>query len=84
DRLFDVENPGDEKDRDFREMLNPDSLKVVNGFVEPWLKDVKPFDHFQFQRIGYFNVDPDTKEGKLVFNRTVPLKDSWAKELKKG
>ncbi|HOI26886.1 MAG TPA: glutamine--tRNA ligase/YqeY domain fusion protein [Paludibacteraceae bacterium] len=84
DRLFNVENPGDEKDRDFREMLNPDSLKVVNGFVEPWLKDVKPFDHFQFQRIGYFNVDPDTKEGKLVFNRTVPLKDSWAKELKKG
>ncbi len=84
DRLFNVENPGDEKDRDFREMLNPDSLKVVNGFVEPWLNDVKPLQNFQFQRTGYFNVDPDAKNGKLVFNRTVALKDSWAKESKKA
>ncbi|MFA6778222.1 MAG: glutamine--tRNA ligase/YqeY domain fusion protein [Paludibacteraceae bacterium] len=84
DRLFNVENPGDEKDRDFREMLNPDSLKVVNGYVEPWLNDVKPLQNFQFQRTGYFNVDPDAKNGKLVFNRTVALKDSWAKESKKA
>ncbi len=82
DRLFNVENPGDEKDKDFRELLNPNSLEVRKAFVEPWLKDVKPLQNFQFQRIGYFNVDPDTKPGQLVFNRTVALKDSWAKMMK--
>lgn len=82
DRLFNVENPGDEKDKDFRELLNPNSLIIANAFVEPWLKDVKPLQNFQFQRIGYFNVDPDSTPGHLVFNRTVALKDSWAKIAK--
>jgi glutaminyl-tRNA synthetase len=77
DRLFTVENPADEKDRDFRELLNPDSLKVLtNCYVEEELKDAVPYDHFQFQRIGYFNVDPDSRNGRLVFNRTVSLKDT--------
>lgn len=80
DRLFNVENPGDEKEMDFRELLNPDSLKVIKAYVEPWLKDVKPLQNYQFQRIGYFNVDPDSTADSLVFNRTVGLKDSWAKK----
>jgi glutaminyl-tRNA synthetase len=77
DRLFNVENPGDEKETDFRELLNSDSLIVQTGArVEKELENAQPFEHFQFQRIGYFNVDPDTTDGKLVFNRTVSLKDS--------
>jgi glutaminyl-tRNA synthetase len=77
DRLFTVENPSEEKDKDFRELLNPDSLVVkTNARVEKELENSQPFDNFQFQRLGYFNVDPDTKNGKLVFNRTVSLKDS--------
>ena len=83
DRLFNVENPGDEKEKDFREMLNPDSLKIANAFIEPWLTNAQPLQNFQFQRIGYFNVDPDSTADKMVFNRTVSLKDSWAKEQKK-
>ena len=80
DRLFSVENPSEEKDRDFRELLNPDSLKILtNCRVEKELETAKPLEHFQFQRLGYFNVDPDSKEGKLIFNRTVSLKDSWSK-----
>jgi len=80
DRLFMVEYPMEEKDKDFRELMNPDSLKVLTGCkVEPFLKDAKPLDNFQFQRLGYFNIDPDSSEGKLVFNRTVSLKDSWSK-----
>ncbi|MDR1408143.1 MAG: glutamine--tRNA ligase/YqeY domain fusion protein [Tannerella sp.] len=80
DRLFTAENPMDEKDRDIRELLNPDSLKILTDcYVEADLANAKPYDHFQFQRIGYFNLDPDSKEGKLVFNRTVSLKDTWNK-----
>jgi glutaminyl-tRNA synthetase len=82
DRLFNVENPGDEKEKDFREMLNPDSLKIANAFIEPWLTNAQPLQNFQFQRIGYFNVDPDSTADKMVFNRTVSLKDSWAKIAK--
>lgn len=83
DRLFAVENPSEEKDKDFRELLNPDSLKVLNNCrVEPWLKTAKALDNIQFQRIGYFNIDPDSTPEKLVFNRTVSLKDSWAKANK--
>jgi len=84
DRLFSVENPSADP-RDFRELLNPDSLKVLeNCYVEPMLAEAKELQQFQFQRIGYFNVDPDTtKLGKLVFNRTVSLKDSWVKEQNK-
>ncbi|MDD3063418.1 MAG: glutamine--tRNA ligase/YqeY domain fusion protein [Massilibacteroides sp.] len=80
DRLFTVENPSEEKDRDFHELLNPDSLTVLtNCRVEKELANAKPYDHFQFQRLGYFNLDPDSKEGKLIFNRTVSLKDTWTK-----
>jgi glutaminyl-tRNA synthetase len=83
DRLFSVENPSVDE-RDFRELLNPDSLKVLTEcYVEPSLADAKPLDHFQFQRVGYFNVDPDAANGKLIFNRTVSLKDSWVKEMNK-
>ncbi|MBE6329243.1 MAG: glutamine--tRNA ligase/YqeY domain fusion protein [Bacteroidales bacterium] len=82
DRLFNVENPGDEKEKDFREMLNPDSLKIANAFIEPWLTNAQPLQNFQFQRIGYFNVDPDSTADMMVFNRTVSLKDSWAKIAK--
>ncbi len=80
DRLFMVENPAEEKEKDFLELLNPDSLTVLtNCRVEMELKHAKPYDNFQFQRIGYFNVDPDSNEDKLVFNRTVSLKDTWSK-----
>ena len=80
DRLFNVENPSAD-DRDFRELLNPDSLKVhENCYVEDYLKDKKPGEYLQFQRIGYFMVDPDSTPEHLVFNKTVGLKDSWAKK----
>ena len=81
DRLFNVENPSEEKDVDFRELLNPDSLKVINDCrIEPYLaENAKPGNRFQFQRTGYFCVDPDSTDGHLVFNRTVSLKDSWEK-----
>lgn len=81
DRLFMVEDPSAEKDKDFRERLNPDSLIVKTGCkVEAYLKDAQPLDGFQFQRIGYFNVDKDSTLERLVFNRTVSLKDSWKKQ----
>ncbi|SFL56788.1 glutamine--tRNA ligase/YqeY domain fusion protein [Proteiniphilum acetatigenes] len=80
DRLFMVEDPAGEKEKDFRELLNPDSLIVKKGCkVEEYLKEAKSLDSFQFQRIGYFNVDADSTENALVFNRTVALKDSWKK-----
>ena len=76
-----VEDPSAEKEKDFRELINPDSLIVKTGCkVEAYLRDVKPLESFQFQRIGYFNVDRDSTVGKLVFNRTVALKDSWKKQ----
>lgn len=78
DRLFMVEDPSAEKDTDFRSLLNPNSLIVKkNCKLEAYLKDVKPLDSFQFQRVGYFNVDNDSTPDHLVFNRTVALKDSW-------
>ena len=85
DRLFAVENPSAEADKDFRELLNPDSLKVLtNAKVEPYLASIaKPEDKFQFQRIGYFCVDLDSTPDHLVFNRTITLKDSWVKAQKK-
>ena len=81
DRLFNVENPAEEKDVDFRELLNPDSLKIVdNCRIGPYLaENAKPGNRYQFQRTGYFCVDPDSTDGHLVFNRTVSLKDSWEK-----
>jgi glutaminyl-tRNA synthetase len=82
DRLFNDPEPSEHKDTDFKEYLNPDSLKTVNGYVEPSLKDAKPFDKFQFIRLGYFSVDPDSTDKNLIFNRTVTLKDTWAKIAK--
>ncbi|HSG67890.1 MAG TPA: glutamine--tRNA ligase/YqeY domain fusion protein [Bacteroidales bacterium] len=81
DRLFLKEDPEDvEEGDDFKASLNPDSLEVKTGYVEPGLADAAPEDRFQFERNGYFCVDrKDSKHGKLVFNRTVPLRDSWAK-----
>jgi len=82
DRLFTDEAPDGHKDKGFMEFLNPDSLTIINAFVEPSLKEAKNLDRFQFQRLGYFCVDKDSSENKLVFNRTVPLRDSWAKKGK--
>jgi glutaminyl-tRNA synthetase len=79
DRLFTHEAPDSQKDKDFKEFLNPDSLQIIEAFVEPSLKTAKVLDRFQFQRLGYFCVDKDTTANQLVFNRTVPLRDSWAK-----
>ncbi len=80
DRLFMTEFPDGNKDVDFKEFLNPDSLKIIeNCKLEPSLANSLPGEKFQFQRLGYFCVDKDSCEGKLIFNRTVPLKDSWAK-----
>jgi len=77
DRLFTVESPDTDKERDFMEFVNPDSLKIVHAKAEPSLANVKPEQVFQFQRLGYFAADKDSAEGKLVFNRTVGLRDSW-------
>jgi len=81
DRLFKDEDPASEMDRGFEEILNPDSLKILeNCKLEPSLKDAKEGDKFQFQRLGYFCVDKDSTSEKMVFNRTVPLRDSWGKK----
>ena len=79
DRLFIDPDPAGHKDKTPVDFLNPDSLKVITGYVEPSLEKAKPLDQFQFQRLGYFNVDPDSSPGKLVFNRTVTLRDNWSK-----
>ncbi len=78
DRLFTVAEP-DRQEKDFLEYVNPDSLKIVTAFVEPSLKTAQAGEQFQFQRLGYFTVDTDTTPEKLVFNKTVGLKDTWAK-----
>ena len=80
DRLFNVENPGAEQDADFRDLLNPDSLKVITQcFVEKYTAQLPTLSYLQFQRIGYFNIDKDSTSDKLTFNRTVGLKDTWSK-----
>ena len=86
DRLFDVENPAAETERDFREMLNPESLKVVTGVkLEPYVMEVVvPGAKFQFQRVGYFTPDYDSTPEHPVFNRTIALKDTWEKVQKKA
>ena len=82
DRLFNVENPSADE-RDFRELLNPESMKVhKNCYVEKFLSEKQPGDYLQFQRTGYFILDPDTTADHLVFNKTVGLKDTWAKKIK--
>jgi len=86
DRLFNVENPSDEGDSgDFTANLNDKSMEVLtNSKLEGGIENIKPGDKFQFMRMGYFCLDPDSTEDKLIFNRTVALKDSWAKEVRKA
>ncbi len=80
DRLFTAENPDGDKDKTFLDFLNPDSLKILeNCYLEPSLATAKILDKFQFERLGYFCVDKDSSKTKLIFNRTVTLKDTWAK-----
>lgn len=79
DRLFSNESPDGNKEIDFKEFINPNSLEVITGYVEPSLQTSKNLDHFQFQRLGYFCVDKDSSSEKLVFNKTVGLRDTWAK-----
>ena len=90
DRLWTAENPRDELAKlqgegltaleAMKKMINPESLTVLkNCYVEEYLADQKPLTYFQFQRIGYFTMDADSKEGQLIFNRTVSLKDTWNK-----
>ena len=82
DRLFEVENPSADE-RDFRELLNPESLKTIdNCYVENYAAERKPGEYLQFQRIGYFMADLDSTADNLVFNKTVGLKDAWAKQKK--
>jgi glutaminyl-tRNA synthetase len=84
DRLFKVENPSDEEG-DFKEYINPDSLQIVKpAYLEPSLKDAAPGTSYQFIRKGYFCIDRDSSADKLVFNRTVGLKDAWVKETRKN
>jgi glutaminyl-tRNA synthetase len=79
DRLFTAASPDTNKEKDFMEFINPNSLEVITAYAEPSVNDAKAEDKFQFQRLGYFVVDKDSTSEKLVFNRTVPLRDSWAK-----
>jgi len=81
DRLFLDEAPDSHEDKNFMEFINPDSLKVIKeAYLEPFLKDASRSDKFQFQRLGYFTLDKDSTADKLVFNKTVGLRDSWAKQ----
>ncbi|WP_353083405.1 glutamine--tRNA ligase/YqeY domain fusion protein [Flavobacterium sp.] len=79
DRLFSHESPDGNKEIDFKEFINPNSLEVITGYVEPSLKTSNNLDHFQFQRLGYYCVDKESTAEKLVFNKTVGLRDTWAK-----
>lgn len=79
DRLFTHENPDGNKDVDFKDYINPDSLQVITGYLEPSLTTAKAGDQFQFQRLGYFCVDQDSTATQLVWNKTVGLRDTWAK-----
>ena len=79
DRLFSHENPDGDKDIDFKTYINPSSLKTVKGYIEPSILEAKVQDRFQFQRLGYFCVDNDSTNERFVFNKTVGLRDTWAK-----
>ena len=80
DKLFTIEDPAGQKDADFKDFLNPDSLKILTSCkMEPAMQNLKPFDRIQLLRLGYFCVDPDTSDGRLVLNKTVGLRDEWAK-----
>lgn len=80
DRLFQVSAPDQDKEVDFKSHVNPSSLSIIKAYVEPSLKTAKAFENFQFQRLGYFVVDADSDLNKLVFNKTVGLRDTWAKQ----
>lgn len=84
DRLFSDEAPDSHADKDFMEFINPNSLNIKTGYLEPSLSEAKVGEQFQFQRLGYFNVDNDSTAEKLVFNKTVGLRDSWAKQKPKA
>ncbi len=78
DRLFTVEAPDGDKDKDYKDFINPHSLEIIdNAIIESSVKEAKPLDAFQFERVGYFNVDLDSTKEQMVFNRTLSLKDSW-------
>ncbi|GGB77321.1 glutamine--tRNA ligase [Flavobacterium suaedae] len=79
DRLFTHENPDGNKEIDFMSYINPDSLNVIKGYMEPSLKDAKVGENYQFQRLGYYCVDKDSTAENIVFNKTVGLRDTWAK-----
>ncbi len=79
DRLFTVAEPDRQGEKDFLEFVNPESLKITKGYIEPSVANAKIGDHFQFQRLGYFNIDPDSTNENLIFNKTVGLRDTWAK-----
>ncbi|MDU8884689.1 glutamine--tRNA ligase/YqeY domain fusion protein [Yeosuana sp. MJ-SS3] len=83
DRLFIDEAPDSHSDKDFMDLINPNSLKIINALVEPSLKEAKIGDSFQFQRLGYFNVDQDSTSGNLIFNKTVGLRDTWSRQSDK-
>jgi glutaminyl-tRNA synthetase len=78
DRLFLDEAPDSHKDKDFMEFINPNSLEIIEAFVEPSLQSAEIGERFQFQRMGYFNVDDDSTKENLVFNKIVGLRDSWS------
>ncbi len=84
DRLFNEENPCGDKEIDYKSHLNPDSLKIQSCYAEPSLGDAKPGDRYQFERLGYFCVDSDSTKEKPIFNRTVTLRDAWARMNKTG
>ncbi len=79
DRLFTEESPDAHKEKDFMDFVNKNSLNTITGYLEPSLKNAKPGDQVQFQRLGYFCMDPDSSSKKMVFNKTVGLRDTWAK-----
>ena len=79
-----MENPCEDKDTDYKSHLNPDSLKTGLCYLEPSLSEANPGDRYQFERLGYFCVDKESTRCSLVFNRTVTLRDAWARSKKKG
>lgn len=84
DRLFTIPDPDGDKEKGFKEFLNPDSLSIIEkAFIEPSVNGADPLSYYQFERIGYFNVDKDSTKETMVFNKTVGLRDSWAKTGKK-
>ena len=78
DKLFTLEDPMSAEDGDFKACINPDSMEILRGYVEPAMKDMPNGYRCQFERMGYYCIDEDSAPGKLVFNRTVTMRDDWA------